>query len=120
MCAPGRSSVPTYYEMRLVRMAKAAGGADIVAVCDAWDQRRRDAIGVIGLQFPAAKPDEFSDHRQLLDRSDIDAVIVATTDHWHSRMTVDACHAGKDVFVEKPMTSLPMQGHEVVKAVNAT
>lgn len=104
----------------LVRMAKAAGGAEFVAVCDAWDQRRRDGIGVISQQFPGAKPEEFSDHRKLLESKDIDAVIVAATDHWHSRMTVDACNAGKDVYVEKPMTSLPMQGHDIVKAVRAS
>ena len=104
----------------LVRMAKAAGGAEFVAVCDAWDERRREAIGVIGQQFPGAKPDETSDYRKVLERKDIDAVIVASTDHWHSRMTVDACRAGKDVYVEKPMTSLPMQGLDVVQAVKAS
>jgi predicted dehydrogenase len=104
----------------LVRMAKAAGGAEFVAVCDAWDERRREAIGVIGQQFPGAKPEEATDYRKVLERKDIDAVIVASTDHWHSRMTVDACHAGKDVYVEKPMTSLPMQGLDVVKAVKAS
>lgn len=104
----------------LVRMAKAAGGAEFVAVCDAWDERRREAIGVIGQQFPGAKPDETADYRKVLERKDIDAVIVASTDHWHSRMTVDACRAGKDVYVEKPMTSLPMQGLDVVKAMKAS
>ena len=104
----------------LVRMAASAGGAEFVTVCDAWDERRREAIGVIGKQFPGAKPDEASDYRKVLERKDIDAVIVSATDHWHSRMTVDACHAGKDVYVEKPMTSLPMQGLDVVKAVKAS
>lgn len=101
----------------LIRMAKAAGADKIewVAVCDAWDQRRDEAAALIG--SPVAK---IADYRALLDRKDIDGVIVATLDHLHSRMTVDACRAGKDVFVEKPMTSLPMQGRDVVEAVRAT
>jgi predicted dehydrogenase len=95
----------------LIRMAKQAGGVEWVAVCDAWDQRRAQGRELIGQAV-----DEFTDYRALLDRKDIDGVIVATLDHWHSRMAADACRAGKDVFVEKPMTSLPMQGHDVVKA----
>jgi predicted dehydrogenase len=95
----------------LIRMAKLAGGVQWVAVSDAWDQRRSQAADLIG--EPVEK---LSDYRALLDRKDIDGVIVATLDHWHSRMTVDACRAGKDVFVEKPMTSLPEQGRSVVEA----
>jgi predicted dehydrogenase len=82
-----------------------------IAVCDAWDARRDQAAQMAG---PSAAKD--ADYRRLLDRGDIDGVIVATCDHTHAQITVDACRAGKDVFVEKPMTSLPMQGHEVVKA----
>ncbi len=99
----------------LLRMANQAGGIEWTAVCDAWDVRRAQAADTIG--SPVAK---VADYRALLDRKDIDAVIVASLDHWHSRMTVEACRAGKDVFVEKPMTSQPMQGHEVVKAVRET
>jgi len=51
----------------------------------------------------------YGDYRALLGRNDIDAAIVATWDHMHSRVTCDACRAGTDAFVEKPMTSLPMQ-----------
>jgi predicted dehydrogenase len=58
----------------------------------------------------------YGDYRRLLDHKDIDGVIVATFDHLHAQITADACRAGKDVFVEKPMTSLPMQGHDVVRA----
>ncbi|MCC7154160.1 MAG: Gfo/Idh/MocA family oxidoreductase [Bryobacterales bacterium] len=99
----------------LIRMAKAAGGNEFAAVCDAWDARRAQGAELIG-----APVTQIADYRQLLDRKDIDAVIVATLDHHHAHMTAEACRAGKDVFVEKPMTSLPMQGHEVVKAVRET
>ena len=96
----------------LMQEAKKIGGIEWISVCDAWDVRREKAESLVGT---AVQKD--ADYRKLLDRRDIDAVIVATPDHWHSRMTVDACRAGKDVYVEKPMTSVPMQGHDVVKAV---
>ncbi|MBI3682955.1 MAG: Gfo/Idh/MocA family oxidoreductase [Acidobacteria bacterium] len=99
----------------LIRMANQAGGIEWVAVCDAWDARREKAKQLLD------RPVElYADYHRLLDRKDIDGVIVATLDHLHAPMTVDACRAGKDVFVEKPMTSLPMQGHEIVKAVRET
>ncbi len=104
----------------LIRMAKAAGGADIVALCDAWDARRQEAAALVAKEFPGSAPAQFSKYRKLIEQKDIDAVIVASTDHWHSRMAVDAMHAGKDVFVEKPMTSLPLQGLDVVKAQRET
>ena len=96
----------------LVHMAKLAGGAEFVAVTDAWDQRMSE--GEKAIEAPVQR---YKDYRAMLDRKDIDAVIVATTDHHHAHVSVDACRAGKDVYVEKPMTSLPMQGHGMVAAV---
>ncbi len=95
----------------LINMANRNGGVEWVAVCDVWDQRCDQTAERLGV--PVQK---VVDYRALLDRKDIDAVIVATFDHMHSRITCDACAAGKDVFVEKPMTSLPMQGLEIVEA----
>ena len=99
----------------LMAMANKAGGHEWVAVSDAWDVRRRAAMKIMGATVP-----DYADYRRLLDRKDIDGVIVATLDHLHSQLTVDACRAGKDVYVEKPMTSLPMQGHDMVRAVRQT
>jgi len=96
----------------LMNAANSVGGHEWVAVCDAWDVRRDKAAGVAGTSV-----EKYADYRKLLDRKDIDAVIVATLDHLHARVSVDACNAGKDVYVEKPMTSLPMQGHQMARAV---
>jgi predicted dehydrogenase len=99
----------------LMNVANQVGGIEWVAVCDAWDVRRDKAAALTGRDVA-----RYPDYRALLDRKDIDAVIVATWDHLHAQIAGDACRAGKDVFVEKPMTSLPMQGVELVRTVRDT
>lgn len=99
----------------LMGQANKAGGMEWAAVCDAWDVRRDQAVRTL-----ASGADKIADYRQLLDRKDIDAVIVATWDNNHSRLAIDACRAGKDVYVEKPMTSTPEQGPPMVRATRET
>ena len=70
-----------------------------VAVCDVSKHRIAEAQKHIG-----GNVEGFGDHRKLLERKDIDAVVIATVDHWHTPCSVDAMEAGKDVYVEKPMT----------------
>ncbi len=62
------------------------------------------------------KIDTYGDYRKLLERKDIDAVIVTTPDHWHGPVTVDACAAGKDVFVDKPISNTIEGGLSMVRA----
>jgi predicted dehydrogenase len=95
----------------LMRILNSLPDAEWVAVCDVYDVRREAAVKLTGGHTAA-----YTDYRELLERKDIDAVLIATPDHWHATMVVDACQAGKDVYVEKPMTSLPEQGQAVVKA----
>src|ERR1039458_5789581 len=77
------------FELALVcAKMPACGGIEWVALCDAWDQRRDETAGRLGV--PVKK---HGDYRALLDQKDIDAVIVATWDHMHSRITCDACRA---------------------------
>jgi len=85
---------------------------EIVAVCDVYQVRLDAAATRTG-----ASP--YKDYRKLLERRDIDAVSIATPDHWHSRMTVDAADAGKDVYCEKPMTHWRnlQEAKDVVEAI---
>jgi len=66
------------------------------------------------------KPDSYKDYRQILDRKDIDAVMIATPDHWHTKIAVEAMLAGKDVYCEKPLTLTIDEGKLIEKIVNKT
>ena len=88
-------------------------GVRIAAVCDVWDVHLARGKAL-------ADPKAFATKRyqDLLDRKDIQAVLIGSPDHWHVPMTVDACAAGKDVYVEKPLTHRPEEGKAVVEAQN--
>jgi len=66
------------------------------------------------------KPDAYKDYRKVLDRKDIDAVMIATPDHWHTKIAIEAMQAGKDVYCEKPLTLTIDEGKLIEKAVKAT
>ena len=66
------------------------------------------------------KPDSYSDYRKVLDRKDIDAVMIATPDHWHTKIAVEAMLAGKDVYCEKPLTLTIDEGKLIEKVVKKT
>lgn len=66
------------------------------------------------------KPDAYKDYRKILDRKDIDAVMIATPDHWHTKIAVEAMHAGKDVYCEKPLTLTIDEGKLIEKVVKET
>ena len=78
---------------------KAAMYGDIVAVCDV----DANVLGTAKSCF-GSTPRHFEDYRDLLQRKDIDIVTIGTPDHWHTKMVIDACRAGKDVYCEKPLT----------------
>ena len=88
-------------------------GVKVIAVADIWETHR-----AMGQQLADAKAVAVNDYRELLDRKDIDAVLIGSPDHWHVPMTVDACAAGKDVYVEKPLTHEVAEGQRVVEAQN--
>ncbi|MEM8665991.1 MAG: Gfo/Idh/MocA family oxidoreductase [Planctomycetota bacterium] len=66
------------------------------------------------------KPDGYADYRKILDRDDVDAVMIATPDHWHTKIAVEAMYAGKDVYCEKPLTLTIAEGKLIEKVVKET
>ncbi len=87
-------------------------GVRVVAVCDVDAGRLDQARGQAGGERVVA----YRDFRKLLESRDVDAVIVASTDHWHSLHTIHACRAGKDVYVEKPLSNSIGEGRAAVQA----
>ena len=90
-------------------------GVEWAAVCDVYELNMNAGLEIAG---PQAKG--YKDHRQLLDRKDIDAVVIATPDHWHHDHLIDVLKAGKDAYCEKPLSWSIEQGADMVKAVRAT
>lgn len=88
-------------------------GARISALADIWEPALAQAVKL-------SPPGVYTtrDYRRLLERKDIDAVIIASPNHWHVPMTIDACAAGKDVYVEKPLTHTIAEGAKVIEAQN--
>ncbi|MBZ5624283.1 MAG: Gfo/Idh/MocA family oxidoreductase [Acidobacteriia bacterium] len=85
----------------------------IVAVCDVYEKRKR-------LAAERHKVTGYLDYREVLGRSEVDAVIVATPDHWHAKMALDAMDKGKDVYLEKPMVHTNDEARMLVETVKET
>jgi len=92
-------------------------GCRIVAVCDADDSHLGKAIGSAENGQKDQKVQGYKDYRKLLENKDIDAVVTATPNHWHSLVTVWGCQAGKDVYVEKPMSHEIWEGQQCIAAM---
>ncbi len=97
------------------RMATSLPGVKLIAACDLYKGRLERSRELWGRDIFTTR-----DHREVLARKDVDAVIIGTPDHWHSRITIDALHAGKDVYCEKPMVQKIEQGHQVIAAQKET
>jgi predicted dehydrogenase len=103
--------------------------AEVVGLCDVYEPYLHDRYDQadprfqgLGNLIPKKQPqfsrpiDRVQDFRRLLDRKDVDAVIIATPDHWHAIQAVMACDAGKDVYVEKPLSVTVREGRRIVDA----
>ncbi len=86
-------------------------GVECVAVCDLYDSRHTAAQEAVKKNVPATR-----NYKEILDRKDVDAVIIAVTDHQHRKVFVDACAAGKDVYCEKPMSHTVEDGFAMIEA----
>jgi predicted dehydrogenase len=92
------------------------GGVECVALCDVDDDQSARALQMVRDQLSQQPSTVTRDFRKVLDQKDIDAVIVGTPDHWHALPTVMACQAGKDVYVEKPLSLTIGEGRVMVDA----
>ncbi len=89
----------------------------VLAVCDVYQEHREKARLRTNEKYGNQDCGFYNDFRELLDRDDIDAVVIATPDHWHTRIAISACEAGKDIYCEKPLTLTIGEGKALVKAV---
>ena len=96
----------------LLQASRHVKGVECVAACDLYDSRHQAAREYLGKQVPVTR-----EYRELLERKDIDALIVATSDHWHRRLVEEGSAAGKDVYCEKPMSHTLEDGFAMIQAV---
>lgn len=88
---------------------------ETVAVCDL-----KESYMDFAAKKSRANPVKYKDYRKLLDDKNVDAVAIATPDHWHALQFIDACRAGKDVYVEKPLSLTVAEGRRMVEVANET
>ena len=97
---------------RFAEIGEKTGACRVVAVADVWQRR-------VTTQKAKLQCDGYLDYREIINRKDIDAVVIATPDHWHGKMAVEAMAQGKDVYLEKPMCHTIKEAKEVADAARA-
>ena len=96
----------------LTEMSQQNKGVQVMAISDIFSGAKRSAQETAKLQ----DKDVHHDYHDLLARRDVDAVFIATPDHWHARMALDALAAGKDVYLQKPMTHTVEEARQLAEA----
>ncbi len=100
---------------QLVDAFKSHPEAEVAALCDVSEPTLAEARERYGANLPS-----YRDFRRMLERKDLDAVVIATPDHWHAIQTIDACQAGMDVYVEKPVSMTVYEGRKMVEVARRT
>ncbi|MCW5982164.1 MAG: Gfo/Idh/MocA family oxidoreductase [Bryobacteraceae bacterium] len=108
----GCGGMATHHMKTLVPLRE-SDNFEFAAVCDIYDKRARMAAELTGAKI-------HKDYRSLLEEKDIDYVLIATPEHWHAQMTIDAAEAGKHIYCEKPMTQTSEQAKKVVAVIQRT
>ncbi len=108
----------TYVGREFMNVGKGEANAQIVAVCDVYQKRVNRNKEFFTKEY--GKCDGYLDYREILNRSDIDAVIVATPDHWHAPIALAAMDRGKDVYLEKPMCHTVEEARQLAATVKET
>jgi predicted dehydrogenase len=93
----------------------------VMAICDVHTGRREKAVKTVSDKYEKAqrqgKIDQYVDYMEILNRKDIDAVVIAAPDHWHTAIAMEACKAGKDIYCEKPLTLTIHEAKTIIDAV---
>lgn len=108
---PGIAAIGLRYQGSVIT-DKARAHGDIVALCDVDRHVREQARAAFG-----SAPAIFEEYQEVLQRPDVDVVLIGTPDHWHTKMLIDAVRAGKDVYCEKPLTLTIDEGKKICEAV---
>src|SRR5215472_13660767 len=106
----GCGGMATGHMRTLVKMRE-GDNLEIAGVCDIFDKRARQVAELTGGKI-------HKDYHAILDNKDIDYVLIATPEHWHYQMTMDAIDAGKNIYCEKPMTHTIAEAKRVVEKVH--
>lgn len=101
---------------QLMPMFKACAEVEIPAISDVIEPRMGQAAELLGKGANPQKPERYVEYERILERKDIDAVVIATTQHWHGLPHILACQAGKHIFVEKPLSHTVVEGRAMVEA----
>jgi len=99
----------------VMELFKRVPNVEFVAVCDVYAPARAKALEIAG-----ADAQSCTNYHEVLDRKDIDAVLIGSPDHWHKQMLIDAVNAGKDAYVEKPIMHSIEEGMEMVRVVDGS
>jgi predicted dehydrogenase len=96
------------------------GAVQVGAVCDVYEPNLERALSAAAKDQGGTSPRAYRNYKQLLGDKSIDAVLIATPEHWHAQMVLDALAAGKDVYVEKPLCRTPEEGVQLMRAERNT